>query len=316
MASEHGFFRHPLAVIEEGARIGQGTRVWAFAHILGKVTIGSECNICDHVFIEDGVSIGDRVTLKCGVYLWEGIMLEDDVFIGPNATFTNDHFPRSRQHPGQYLTTLIQRGASIGANATILPGRTIGANAMVGAGAVVTRDVPPNAIVAGNPARIIGYADTHHAQPQEEAPLPVGARQHLKVKDASLVRLPEFTDMRGTLSVAEYERHIPFIPKRYFVVYDVPNEEVRGEHAHKRLHQFLVALRGEVTVVLDDGHDRVQVRLSGPTMGLHIPPMVWGVQYRYSHDSLLLVLASDNYDAQDYIRDYAEFRLLRERTEP
>lgn len=122
---------------------------------------GADCNVCDHVFIENDVLVGDRVTIKCGVQLWDGVRLEDDVFVGPNATFTNDIFPRSKQYPQAFAHTEVRRGASIGANATILPGVTIGSRAMVGAGAVVTRNVPPNAVVVGNPAaKIVGYVDT------------------------------------------------------------------------------------------------------------------------------------------------------------
>ncbi len=146
------FFTHPKALVES-THIGEGTRIWAFAHVLPEAVIGSACNICDHTFIENDVVVGNRVTVKCGVQLWDGITVEDDVFIGPNATFTNDPFPRSKQRPKEFARTLLRRGASIGANATILPGLTIGQYAMVGAGAVVTADVPAYAIVAGNPAQ-------------------------------------------------------------------------------------------------------------------------------------------------------------------
>lgn len=155
-------FIHPKAIVEEGATIGEGTRVWAFAHILPGAVIGDDCNICDHTFVENKVRIDNRVTVKCGVYLWDGVVLEDDVFVGPNATFTNDKFPRSKQYPDEFPETRVCRGASIGANATILPGLTIGSKAMVGAGAVVTRDVPPNAKVVGNPARVIGYVESEY----------------------------------------------------------------------------------------------------------------------------------------------------------
>lgn len=152
MSNPH--FVHPGAIVEPGASIGDGTRVWAFVHVLGGARIGADCNICDHVFIENEVEIGDRVTIKCGVQIWDGITLENDVFIGPNATFTNDMYPRSKLYPDEYPKTLVKAGASIGANATILPGITIGAGAMVAAGSVVTKDVPPDALVIGNPAKI------------------------------------------------------------------------------------------------------------------------------------------------------------------
>jgi len=147
-------FVHPAALVEEGVSVGRKTRIWAFVHILPGARIGEECNICDHVFIEGNVEIGNRVTVKCGVQIWDGLRIEDDVFIGPNATFTNDMFPRSKKE-FQLLYTTVKKGATVGANATVLPGITIGEEAMVGAGAVVTRDVPPKALVLGNPARII-----------------------------------------------------------------------------------------------------------------------------------------------------------------
>lgn len=300
-------YQHPNAIVETNT-IGAGTRVWAFAHILPGAVIGSECNICDHVFIENKVTLGDRVTIKCGVQLWDGVFLEDDVFVGPNATFTNDPFPRSRQYPGEFPKTHVRKGASIGANATILPGLTIGQNAMVGAGAVVTRDVPPNAIVVGNPARITGYVDTPL---QPSAPLgSEGIAPDLRVKAARLIRLPLIEDLRGKLSFGEIEQHLPFTPKRYFLVFDVPSQEVRGEHAHKTLRQFLVCVKGSVSVALDDGQTRDEIKLDSSNLGLHIPPMVWGIQYKYSSDAVLLVLTSDIYRADDYIRDYDEFLSL------
>ena len=158
MTRERGFFQHPAAIVES-SDIGDGTRVWAFPHVLSGASIGSDCNICDGVFIENDVVVGNRVTVKCGVQLWDGVVLEDDVFVGPNVTFTNDRAPRSRHRPPEYLKTRVCAGASLGANSTILPGLTIGRRAMVGAGAVVTRDVQPFARVVGNPARVIGFED-------------------------------------------------------------------------------------------------------------------------------------------------------------
>jgi acetyltransferase-like isoleucine patch superfamily enzyme len=147
---------HTLSDVQSNA-IGTNTKVWQFVVILAGAKIGADSNICSHCFIENDVVIGDRVTVKCGVQLWDGITLEDDVFVGPNATFSNDVLPRSKQYPEAFARTLVKRGASIGANATILPGVTIGAGAMIGAGAVVTKDVPDHAIVVGNPAKILRY---------------------------------------------------------------------------------------------------------------------------------------------------------------
>lgn len=147
---------HLLSDVQSSS-IGKGTRIWQYCVVLNGAVIGEDCNICSHAFIEGDVIIGDRVTVKCGVYLWDGTRIEDDVFIGPNATFTNDYMPRSKVYPEKFLRIWVKRGASIGANATILPGITIGYSAMVGAGAVVTRDVPDKAVVVGNPARVIRY---------------------------------------------------------------------------------------------------------------------------------------------------------------
>ncbi len=305
------FTKHETAIVETAA-IGSGTRVWAFAHILPGAVIGAGCNICDHTFIENDVRLGDRVTLKCGVQVWDGITLEDDVFVGPNATFSNDPFPRSRKQPAAFARTLVRRGASIGANATILPGLTIGPRAMVGAGAVVTRDVPPNAIVAGNPARIVGYdgAGPVSDPAADPAVTPVAAKvgaEPTRVAGVTLHRLPEIDDLRGNLSFGEIGKQVPFEVKRYFLVYGVASKEIRGEHAHRSLHQFLVCVHGRCHVVADDGRARQEFTLDSPSLGLYLPPLVWATQYKYSEDAVLMVLASDKYDPASYIRDYSEF---------
>jgi hypothetical protein len=245
------------------------------------------------------------------VHLSEGVTLEDDVQVGPNAAFSVAAGPRSGLATAASAKTRVRTGASIGANATIWAGVTIGPGALVRDGAVVTRDVPPKAIVAGNPAHIVGYLDTPEVQ------LPPGAAitartlgdslPKLDVVGASLHALPKVVDLRGALSFGEIGTHLPFTPERFFAVYDVPGEEVRGEHAHKACHQFLVCLKGACTLVVDDGKHRDEIRLDSPRVGLHIAPMVWGIQYRFSADALLMVLASDRYDADDYIRSYDDF---------
>lgn len=143
---------HPTADVQS-VKIGKGTTIWQFCVILPGAEVGNDCNICSHCFIENDVRIGNKVTVKCGVQLWDGLRVEDEVFIGPNVTFTNDKVPRSKQHPQTFLQTTIRKGASIGASATILPGIVIGERAMVGAGSVVVKDVPPGVTVVGNPAK-------------------------------------------------------------------------------------------------------------------------------------------------------------------
>lgn len=143
---------HPTAEVQT-KNIGLGSQVWQYSVVLAGAQIGSQCNINAFCFVENDVIIGDRVTIKCGVYLWDGIRIEDDVFVGPNTTFTNDKFPRSKQRPESFVRTVVKKGASIGAGAIILPGVTIGEGAMVGAGSLVTKDVAPHQTVIGNPAR-------------------------------------------------------------------------------------------------------------------------------------------------------------------
>ena len=157
---------HPLALVESDD-IGPGTRVWAFAHVMSGARVGSNCNLGEHAFVEAGATVGDNVTIKNNVCVWMGVTLEDDVFVGPNATFTNDRFPRSGRMPHagkRYLRredwleqTIVERGASIGANATILPGIRVGRYCMIAAGALVTADVPPFALMIGVPARRVGH---------------------------------------------------------------------------------------------------------------------------------------------------------------
>jgi len=289
--------------------IGSGTSIWQFSVILPGAVIGQNCNICANVFIENDVVIGNNVTIKNGVQLWDGLVVGDDVFIGPNVAFTNDMFPRSKAYPEKFLHTLIKNGASIGANSTVLPGLIIGEGSMVGAGSVVIKSVPPNAIVVGNPARIVGYTDT---QPDSYFLEIAGgdalpAVSSTNVRGVTAHRFPMFSDIRGSLTVGDFAENIPFTPKRYFMVFDVPSLETRGEHAHRVCQQFLICVRGSCSVLADDGNNRVEILLDSPEKGVYLPPLVWGIQYKYSKDALLLVFASHLYDSEDYIRDYAQF---------
>lgn len=149
---------HKLADVQT-ENIGLGTVIWQYAIILQGAKIGRNCNINCHTFIENDVVIGDNVTIKSGVYIWDGLRIADHVFVGPNVTFVNDKNPRSKQYPTSFLETIVEKGASIGAAATILGGVTIGAYALIGAGSVVTKNIPPYSLVMGNPARHVGWVD-------------------------------------------------------------------------------------------------------------------------------------------------------------
>lgn len=300
-------FIHKTADVQT-RKIGEGTTVWQSVVILASAQIGCNVNVCAHSFIENDVTIGNNVTIKSGVYLWDGITIKDDVFIGPNVTFTNDKFPRSKQHPESFSQTIIEMGASIGGGAVILPGITIGRGAMIGAGAVVTKSVPPYAIVYGSPAKIMGYVTKNVNASERKNSSSVEEINHdIGVSKSTVHFFNEYQDIRGSLTASEFLKDIPFEPKRYFLVYDVPGEKVRGEHAHYKCHQFLICVKGQCSVMVDDSFHRAEIILNKPTKGLYIPPMTWGVQYKYSADAVLLVFASHEYDDQDYIRDYDLF---------
>ena len=145
-------FIHPLSDVQT-VNIGANTKFWQFSIVLKNATIGSNCNINSHTFIENEVTLGNNCTIKCGVYLWDGISIEDNVFIGPNVTFTNDKYPKSKEYPKKFQSILVKKGASIGANATILGGIVIGENSLIGAGSVVTKNIPDNEVWFGNPAK-------------------------------------------------------------------------------------------------------------------------------------------------------------------
>ena len=166
--------------------------------------------------------------------------------------------------------------------------------------------MPPNAIVIGNPAQITGYIfamKTNSSLPKTTT----NSLEILSVKKARLIKLPRIVDMRGSLTFGEYDQHLPFIPKRYFIIFEVPSMEVRGEHAHKQIHQFLVCLKGSCSVVVDDGINRDEINLDKPDIGIYLPPMIWSIQHKFTADAILLALASDVYYADDYIRDYGKY---------
>lgn len=239
----------------------------------------SDCIIPDSAKIAEGVSIGPRVVLA-----GDGIELRTNV--------------------------------RLDAACVIGEGVTVGQGARVRAGAVVLRSVPPNAIVAGNPAGIVGYVDgASNGNLSDARHVDINAFSHLSrpsqvplgVGDSALYLMRRITDVRGALTVGEVPTEVPFSPARYFTVFDVPSVELRGEHAHKKCQQFLLCLHGSCRVLLDDGKTRCEVTLDRPDMGVFMPEMIWGTQYRYSQDAVLLVFASRTYEADDYLRTYDEF---------
>lgn len=217
---------------------------------------------------------------------------------------------------------VLREGARLDAACVIGEEVVIGQGAWVRAGAVVLRSVPPYAIVEGNPAQVVGYV-TPARDGTRPAPrlidvtaykdLPRPARVPLDVGDSALYLMRRITDARGALSVGEVPTEVPFAPARYFVVFDVPSEELRGEHAHKQCQQFLICLHGSCRVLLDDGAQRCEVTLDRPDMGVFMPAMIWGTQYRYSRDAVLLVFASRPYEGEDYLRSYDDFLAESER---
>ena len=301
--SPANIYVHPQGICDS-SNVGSGTRVWAFAHVLSGAVIGSECNICDHVFIENDVIIGDKVTIKCGVQLWDGLRLEDEVFVGPNATFANDRYPRSKVYPSEYLKTHVLRGASIGANATILPGLTIGEGSLVAAGSVVTRDVPAKVLVQGNPARPSAFLDADlvdvGARDDGEAPLEI--LPGVKVWRAT--RIPEVSEALISIELAP---NIPFVVQHFCTLTEVPSGMLAGGHAYTRSAQFIVLFSGAVTALVDNARERRAVRLSVPGMTMLMPPGTWGGYLAFAPRTMLGVFCSERYDPADRIPDYRTF---------
>ena len=232
------------------------------------------------------------------------VYLDETVSLGPHVIFV--------QGEDSYVEAqvVIEAGAMVG------QGVRIGSGAYLRAGSVVLRDVPPNAVVEGNPAQIVGYRTADQSARGEvsiyDASSFAGqdspAMIDLGVGGSSFHSMRRITDPRGSLTAGEVEKELPFRPERYFMVFDVPSSELRGEHAHKQCAQFLFCVNGSCRVMLDDGARRCEVILDRPDLGVYMPPMIWGTQYRYSADAVLLVFASHIYDAEDYIRNYDEFR--------
>lgn len=306
---------HPHALVET-LEIGAGTSVGAFAHLSRGARLGANCIVSDAVIVASGAVVGDRCTVESGVQLWERVILEDGVFVGANATFVREPTAAVVEPGNADSITLVRAGAWIGANATIFAGVTVGEGARIDPGAVVTRDVPPGAHMIGNPAMVRGWVDAKQLRyerrqavrtvvPSAKLPLP-----DLTVGAARLVRMPLLTDSRGTLSFGQTGDHLPFVPQRYFLITDVPAGSLRGEHAHRTLEQFLVCVHDSCRLVIEDGSRREEIVLDSPSVGVHLPPMVWATIVHDSPQTTIMVLASAGYVESDYIRNYDEFLRL------
>jgi carbonic anhydrase/acetyltransferase-like protein (isoleucine patch superfamily) len=261
-------------------------------------------------FVPTGANVASDVFVGELAILVDGLTIEEDVRIGAGVIFATDGKKR----------TIVKAGSRVAAGAVIGAGIELGRKCEVRAGSVVLDSVPANAIVQGNPAQIIGYnteselvsfkGDSHAAStgqfPTDSSVTPLG------VGGAALHRMKKVVDMRGSITVGEVGREVPFKPERYFIIFDVPNQELRGAHAHRVCHQFLICVRGSSRILVDDGVNRREVILDRPEIGVYMPPMIWGTQYRYTVDAVLLVFASHHYDANDYIRSYDQFLELIE----
>ena len=271
------------------------------------VIISPSARIGPNCFIEGHTTIGANTVLVGGITLVGDTTIGANCLVEPGVCLTN-MFPSA----GETSRSLVLGdNISVGAGSVLACGVTIGSNARIAAGTMVFRNVPPHAFVKGNPAAIVGYdtsaptISAHDYGSKIDAPrLDVST---CAVPGVRLHRFPRIRDLRGDLSVGEFGRNVPFEAKRYFLVFDVPSAETRGEHAHRQCEQFLICVSGQVSVLVDDGEYRAEFDLIGPNIGLYVPPNIWAVQYKYSPGAVLLVFASHFYDPSDYIRSYDQF---------
>lgn len=266
--------------------------------------------ICLSEDIASDVTIGPYCVVEAGVALEEGVEVASHAAIGANARIG----ARSKVGAGARIGAgcILDRDVTVGANAIIADEVRLNVSAFVEPGTKVNAPVPPYAIVSGQEGTITGYVDAALDVLPNLGASPHEGSQESRVRGVRVYDMREFPDLRGTLLVGEFGKELPFLPKRYFLVYDVLSERTRGEHAHRECHQFLTCIQGACSVLADDGTNRQEFRLDRRSIGLHLPPMIWGVQYKFSRDGVLLVFASAYYDPSDYIRDYNEFARLAE----
>lgn len=271
------------------------------------VSVAADTQIGPNCYVDGRTKIGARSRLLGGITLVGDASIGEDCVLEPGVCLT-----AASSRSGEPARPLVVGDrVKIGAGSVLACGVTVGSDAQIRAGTVVVRNVPPHAIVSGNPATITGYdtsspaIGTAELKPgDDDSGMPAVASSVAGVK---LYRFARIRDLRGDLSVGEFGREVPFEAKRYFLVFDVPSEETRGEHAHRECEQFLICVSGKVAILVDDGKNREEFELNAPNLGLYIPPRVWGVQYKYSASAVLLVFASHYYDPADYIRDYDRF---------
>lgn len=273
------------------------------ANIDRSALVGPECTVAA------GAVLGAHVELKAGVAIGEGAVLVNCT-VGANCRIAPGCILQGNHDNGARV--VLEDGVVLMTGVVIAEPVVIASGARIQPGSVITRDVPPHAIVAGNPAQIVGYTlSTEDAGRGNAAPAAAGPSvTETGVLGVTLHRFPKILDLRGNLTVGEFGRTVPFEPKRYFMVFGVPNAEIRGEHAHRECKQFLICAQGHCSVLADDGHKREEFLLDDPSIGLYLPPLTWGVQYKYSPDAVLLVFASHYYDSAEYVRSYNEFRTL------
>ncbi|MFZ4986411.1 MAG: WxcM-like domain-containing protein [Blastocatellia bacterium] len=283
-------------------------KAWTHSLIDPEARVADTAILGDFVIVSKGAFIGDGVRIHGFTQIWEDVRIESNVILESGVVL-------QRPLSADGKATIFRPGCVIGAGAVIRHGVTIGEGAIIRPGSVVEHDIPPYAIVSGFPARAVGYVESISSEvrsawrlqatfPSTPATVPLG------VGAVTLHRLKKVCDPRGDLSVGEFPLDIPFEPKRYFLVFNVPSENTRGEHAHRKCHQFLICVNGSCALVVDDGKSRCEILLESRDMGVHLPPMTWGIQYKHSKDAVLLVFTSEYYDADDYIRDYGDFIAL------
>ena len=254
----------------------------------------------EQVFIYPGSQIDLSVVIDGFTQLWNGLVIKAGARLGSGVIFLKNDQDLSQACIAENVT--VGAGCIIGHDVTIAQG------AILEPGSVVLQNVPAHAIVGGNPAKITGYTQTHDVNVDASVISGIAADVvNVGVNNVTLHRFKLVKDYRGDLSVGEFAKEIPFEPKRYFLVFNVPSEKTRGEHAHYECHQFLICVKGSCSVVVDDGELRREVLLDAPNVGVYLPPLTWGIQYKYSSDAVLLVFASHYYEANDYIRNYEEF---------